>query len=291
MFIARGKAVHENLATSFVLVAALVDDLCEGGFSGAVEITLRDSDGYVIIDRGKLSAAIERREGGGYSRTTVSELAARSRRERGRVSVYKFPEGVASAIANRFLAQPLYTQLSTDFADLEKMLLKLSRERDRQWFIEVSRRAARTVLVHLLDDRCQVVTEEAECLRLPGSGGLDPSKNGALGRLLDEVNTRGRHVRRLFRAARGGGRTSRDAVGRARARPDARAFRDSPSDARPGPAPEPNAEWPATERERDGNVPPIRQSGAAALGRAAAEREPRRPAFGRTRKRWWRSSV
>jgi hypothetical protein len=190
MFIPRGKAVHENLATSFVLVEALVDDLCEGGFSGAVEIILRDADGYVIIDRGKLSAAIERREGGDYSRTTVAELASRSRRERGRISVYEFAEGAASAIANRFTAQPLYTQLSTDFADLEKMLLKLSRERDRQWFIEVVTTSGTATLVHLLDDRCQVVSEKAPA-SLPDSAGLDPSENSALRELLDEVNREG----------------------------------------------------------------------------------------------------
>ncbi len=190
MFIPRGKAVHENLATSFVLLEALVDDLCEGGFSGAVEIILRDTDGHVIIDRGKLSAAIERREGGGYSRTSVKELAARSRRERGRVSVYGFSEGVAPAIASRFLAQPLYTNLSTDFADLEKMLLKLSRERDRQWFVEITVTGGKTTLIHLLDDRCRIVTEEAESLGSERDG-LDPSENRALGELLSDVNRQG----------------------------------------------------------------------------------------------------
>ncbi|HKG23862.1 MAG TPA: hypothetical protein VKC34_18310, partial [Blastocatellia bacterium] len=189
MFIPRGKAIHENLATSFVLVEALVDDLCEGGFSGAVEITLRDTDGQIILDRGKLAAAMERDETGGYSPTTVADLASRSRRERGRVSVYGFSEGVASAIANRFLAQPLYTHLSTDFADLGKMLLKLSRERDRQWFIEVA--AGGTVtLIHLLDDRCLIVNEKAETPD-PESDDLDPSKNGALRELLSEANREG----------------------------------------------------------------------------------------------------
>ena len=37
MFIPRGTPLHENLATSYVLVDPLVADLCEGGFSGVVE--------------------------------------------------------------------------------------------------------------------------------------------------------------------------------------------------------------------------------------------------------------
>jgi hypothetical protein len=53
MFIPRGKAVHENLASSYVLLDALVEDLCEGGFSGIVEVVLRVTDSHVIIDRGK----------------------------------------------------------------------------------------------------------------------------------------------------------------------------------------------------------------------------------------------
>jgi len=182
--------LFRSASTSTKLVEALVDDLGEGGFSGAVEITLRDTDGYVIIDRGKLSAAIERREGGDWSPTTVAELASRSQRERGRISVYEFSEGVAPAIANRFTAQPLYTQLSTDFADLEKMILKLSRERDRQWFIEVVTAGSKTSLIHLLDDRCRVVTEKATA-SLPENDSLDPAKNSALRELLDQINHEG----------------------------------------------------------------------------------------------------
>ena len=44
MFIPRGKPVHENLASSYVLLDALCEDLCEGGFSGIVEVVLRATD-------------------------------------------------------------------------------------------------------------------------------------------------------------------------------------------------------------------------------------------------------
>ena len=59
MFIPRGQAIHENLATSYVLVDALVVDLCQGGFSGLVELKLHNLDAYVIIACGKVAAAIE----------------------------------------------------------------------------------------------------------------------------------------------------------------------------------------------------------------------------------------
>jgi hypothetical protein len=97
MFIPRGTALHENLATSYVLIDALVADLCEGGFSGTVDIRLRNTDAHVVIVRGKVAAVIEsgsapQRNGEpkalSYLRTTVAEIAVTARQERGRVSIY-----------------------------------------------------------------------------------------------------------------------------------------------------------------------------------------------------------
>ena len=61
MFIPRGKIVHENLATSYVLLEALVTDLCEGGFSGAVEVVLREINAFIIIGSGDVSAVVQKR--------------------------------------------------------------------------------------------------------------------------------------------------------------------------------------------------------------------------------------
>ena len=61
MFIPRGTIIHENLATSYVLVEALVADLCEGGFSGVVEVVLREIDGFVVIVNGSVAAVVEER--------------------------------------------------------------------------------------------------------------------------------------------------------------------------------------------------------------------------------------
>ena len=58
MFIPRGTILHENLATSYVLVDSLVADLCEGGFSGVVEVTLRRADAHVVIARGRIVANV-----------------------------------------------------------------------------------------------------------------------------------------------------------------------------------------------------------------------------------------
>ena len=193
MFIPRGKAVHENLASSYVLLDALVEDLCEGGFSGIVEVVLRNTDSYVIIDRGITAVVIEQRghtgelRGGRLFSITLEELASRSRGERGRISVYSFPAGATAALAGLVDAEPLYTALSTDFADLERMIAKLRRESDREWFVQVATMDGNLAHVHIEDDHCRV-------LRVDGVSNPNDSpvaEGLALKEVLDECNRAG----------------------------------------------------------------------------------------------------
>ena len=197
MFIPPGEIIHESLATSYVLVDALVADLCEGGFSGVVEVVLRDTDCFVVISNGIVSAAVEKSGDGlansgtttttTYSRTTVERLARRSRLERGRVSIYRYPAATAGAVAGRINAQPLYVGLSTEFTDLEKMISKLVREREREWFIDVNTETGALALIHMHDDDCRIInwTGRTE------SGALDLASNPALRLLIDECNRAG----------------------------------------------------------------------------------------------------
>jgi hypothetical protein len=209
MFIPRGKAIHENLATSYVLVDALVADLCEGGFSGIVDIVLRDTDAHVVIARGKVAAVIERRNAPHwngepmafpYMRTTVAELASSARSQRGRISIYAYSTDTASAIAGRINAEPLYTRLSTEFADLEKMISKLARERDRQWFVEINTESGVAGLIHIKDERARILVsqdgsslDEYETTDLMGSRELRS--------LLDESNRVGGNFDVYFKGA------------------------------------------------------------------------------------------
>src|SRR5215813_5729317 len=137
MFIPRGKTIHENLATSYVRVDALATDLCEGGFSGILEVVLRDADFYVVVTSGILAAVIENHEKT-HARISLAQLAERSSGERGRLSVQAYPTETARALAGRINAQTLYAGLSTEFTDLERMVSKLAREPEREWFVEVN---------------------------------------------------------------------------------------------------------------------------------------------------------
>jgi hypothetical protein len=206
MFIPRGTILHENLATSYVLVDSLVADLCEGGFSGVVEVMLRRADAHVVIARGRIVANVLARhqEAPGspteYSRSTVAQIATAAREERGRVSIYRYSAENAEAIAGRATAEALYTRLSTDFADLEKVITKLSREGDRQWFIEIAMTSGLAALVHIRNDRCRVLTARDGALREAYESD-DATENAALAALLDESRLLGGVFDVYFRSA------------------------------------------------------------------------------------------
>lgn len=158
MFFPPGRPVHENLATSYVLVDALLEDLCEGGFSGVVEVVLRNSDCHIVVYRGQVVTAVEQHGAAEPAETTVSEIASRSRKERGRVSVVSYSLETAEMVAARISAEPLYSRLTTEFADPARMIDKLRREPNREWFVEMRIGNGGAALVSLKEDRCLVVT-------------------------------------------------------------------------------------------------------------------------------------
>jgi hypothetical protein len=148
MFTPRVSPIHRNLATSYVLVDALLDDLCLGGFSGIVEISLRDADYRIIIGRGQVSAIADS-SGDDCGPALIAEIASRGRKERGLLSIYRCSDESAWALTGRIKSKALYNRLSTEFADLEKMISKLQREADREWFVEVETEAGLSGLVYI----------------------------------------------------------------------------------------------------------------------------------------------
>jgi hypothetical protein len=213
MFIPRGKTVHENLATSYVRVEALVADLSEGGFSGVVEVVLRDTDTFVVISSGKVAEILEKRGPNGhnvehhveppaghmveqnpgnasYTHTTLAKLVERSRLERGRVSIYGYSAETASALVRRINAKSLYVGLSTDFTDFEKLILKLVRERDREWFVDIKTEGVPSALVHMRDGACRILNSE-DISPDEESDSLDFVNNRAFHRLLSECSHAG----------------------------------------------------------------------------------------------------
>lgn len=193
MLIPRGRIIHENLATSYVRVRALVEDLCEGGFSGIVAIELREFDGFIVIAGGHVGAVVEKVNEGErddarptYSRSTLSKLADLARGQRALLSVQCYSGATAAAIAGRINAQSLYARLSTEFTDLETMLAKLAREGDREWFVDINTDSDISALIHVRERQFHVIASR---------GGhddewdaLDVADDDALNKLFLECN-------------------------------------------------------------------------------------------------------
>ena len=161
MLIPLGTIIHEKLATSYVLVEALVADLCEGGFSGVVEVVLRELDGFIVIANGSVAAVVEKRTEDDKSTaccsSSVSQLAERAHVERGQVAIRSYSTETAEAVAGRMNAQSLYARLSIEFTDLETMLKKLAREADRDWYIEINTDEDITALIRIRDRSFHVI--------------------------------------------------------------------------------------------------------------------------------------
>jgi hypothetical protein len=169
-----------------------------------VEVALRDTDSHVIISRGNVAATAETRlasETGGDTavhKPAVAELAARAKLERGRVSVYSYSMATSRTIAGRINSQPLYSRLSSEFADLEKMLSKLGREPDRQWFIEIESASGLSALVHLNGERCLIMASDGDG-RESEANSVDLMENPQLRILIDEFNRAGGTFDVLFK--------------------------------------------------------------------------------------------
>lgn len=180
MFTPRVSPIHRNLATSYVLVDALLDDLCLGGFSGIVEISLRDADYRIIVGRGKV-AAIADSSGDDCGQALIAEIASRSRTERGLVSIYRCSDESALAIIGRINSKALYNRLSTEFADLEKMISKLQREADREWFVEVETEAGLSGLIYINHSGVHTLASTSDA----------PEGQGALNKILEQCKDGG----------------------------------------------------------------------------------------------------
>jgi hypothetical protein len=180
MFTPRVSPIHRNLATSYVRVDALLDDLCLGGFSGVVEISLRDAEYRIIIGQGQVTAIADS-SGEDTGLTLIPDLASRSKKERGLVSIYRCSEESAWALTWRIQSKALYNRLSTEFADLQKMIAKLRREPDREWFVEIETDNGLSGLVYINQTGVHSISSSPDA----------PDGEGALEKLLEQCSTAG----------------------------------------------------------------------------------------------------
>lgn len=139
MILPKGEALHRNLSTAYTDLPALLSTLKAGDFSGIIEIDFPENKGVIFIDSGEIINA-EAKIGPDSKRIigqeAIQTLLTLSNQKEGVINIYRLsPERVAMAASN-LQYEILFKGLSTDFTNLDRLLLKL-REEKHNGFIEV----------------------------------------------------------------------------------------------------------------------------------------------------------
>ena len=167
MIFPKGEVRHQNLLTAYTDVSALLSALKSEGFSGIIEIEFPEKRGTIFIDSGEVLNA-EINEKGDADRTIGKEgiqaFLTFSNQKNGVLNVYRLlPEHVA-LITSHLQHEVLFKELSTDYARLDRLLLKL-REDKHDGFIEILTKEKKAFGVLFVEGG-----EPVEMFTLPESG-------------------------------------------------------------------------------------------------------------------------
>ena len=130
MILPKGLVFYKNLRTSFVNFNEFLLALKDESFTGYVHLSFWDYEGVLFLEEGEIVNALEedrgRRRGGTEA---VRDIMARARTDKeGRIDAYVLSPELVTLLATLPSHEPLYTDLSTDFTNLGKLLEKLRRE-------------------------------------------------------------------------------------------------------------------------------------------------------------------
>ncbi|MFN0120502.1 MAG: hypothetical protein ACKV2V_08375 [Blastocatellia bacterium] len=125
----KGNPIFENLSTTFVRVEALFDELRSQGHNGYVQFNFPQTTGYVYLSKGRILNAIE--DSGTELQTgkrLVDQMLRQAAQNRGQISIYALQPEAVTAIAGIAEGELVYSDLTSDFASLGKLIRKISRD-------------------------------------------------------------------------------------------------------------------------------------------------------------------
>ncbi|MBN1352511.1 hypothetical protein JXJ21_24140 [candidate division KSB1 bacterium] len=129
MILPRGKAIYENLNTSFTNFVELLSDLKKNHITGVVSIVFWEYEGLLFLDSGNIINAIEQYEGNRkIGQDAVNRLVTKVKEKDGTISVYGFSSDLIAMLVSTLQSEIVYKELSSDFTNLEKLLEKLKSE-------------------------------------------------------------------------------------------------------------------------------------------------------------------
>ncbi len=130
MIFPHGNALYENLNTSFTQLEAMLAELRSNQFTGYVQIAGWEYKGILLFDTGRIvNASEELKDQRRSGPSAAASIAVKGKEKDNTISVYRLTADVTQIIANLFVSEPIYKDLSNDLTGLDKLIAKLQSEK------------------------------------------------------------------------------------------------------------------------------------------------------------------
>jgi hypothetical protein len=137
-YIPKGKPMHEKLSTKFVRMEGLLEELQAESFNGYIMLNFPQTSGFLFIQDGKVVNAAEITGADQRAGMAIEEQLLRlSQQTKGTLSVYYLQKEIVQTLAAIADGEAVYHNLTSDWANLAKLIKKLSGER-RTYFINLA---------------------------------------------------------------------------------------------------------------------------------------------------------
>lgn len=137
-YIPKGKPMHEKLSTKFVRMEGLLEELQAENFNGYIMLNFPQTSGFLFIQDGRVVNAAEITGADQRAGVAIQEQLLRlSQQTKGTLSVYYLQKEIVQTLAAIADGEAVYHNLTSDWANLGKLIKKLSSER-RTYFINLA---------------------------------------------------------------------------------------------------------------------------------------------------------
>jgi len=158
-YIPKGKPMHEKLSTKFVRMEGLLEELQGESFNGYIMLNFPQTSGFLFIQDGKVVNAAEVSGPDQRAGMAIQEqLLRQSQQTKGTLSVYYLQKEIVQTLAAIADGEAVYHNLTSDWANLGKLIKKLSSER-KTYFINLAFEETARGLIYIEGEKI-----EAACM-------------------------------------------------------------------------------------------------------------------------------
>jgi len=130
MFWPKNTKRYENLKSSFTNLERLIDDLDKSGFNGFLEVVFDHERYYIPIGPNRIERIYTQNNSGRFvpAKLSLGEIYKKSLETIAVINLYDVESDRLEFIVSCLSASPMYTNLSSEFTDFDKLLNRLSKD-------------------------------------------------------------------------------------------------------------------------------------------------------------------